>query len=154
MRDMNNNPYDQNQKNTSSSDQNSFNNNPYAQYENDNPYGQSSDDCGYGNRGEFSPNVSEDSGKKGLAIASLVLGIVSLCCCCSSYICGILAIVFGIIARKCEGGSGASLGGIICGSISVALTTLMFIVMIAMGMTGYIKFEVTEMSLFLIKTIV
>ena len=122
---MNNNPYDQNQQNTSSNDQQSFNNNPYA---------QSSEIYGNGYANFETVILSEKPKMNGLALASMILGIASLCCCCSSYICGILAIVFGIVARVCGNRSGKSIAGIICGAISLALTTFMFLIVIVAGM--------------------
>lgn len=41
--------------------------------------------------------------KNGMAVASLVLGIIAVCCCCVpglSLVLGILAIVFSILSRK------------------------------------------------------
>ena len=59
--------------------------------------------------------------KNGMAVASLVLGIIAVCCCCVSglsLVLGILAIVFSILSRKNPAKSG--LGTII--SIIVAQT--------------------------------
>ncbi|MBR4031870.1 MAG: DUF4190 domain-containing protein [Clostridia bacterium] len=135
---MNNNPYDQNQQNASSENQQSFNNNPYAQYENNNYMPKES-------------ITSEPPKMNGLAIASMILGIVSLGCCCSSYVCGLLAIVFGIVARSCGNRSGKSMTGIICGAISLGLTTLMFIFYFVMGMLT--ASEATEMALLISRMI-
>lgn len=122
---MNNNPYGQNQQNEASNDQQSFNNNPYA---------QSSEIYGNSYANPEPVILSEKPKMNGLALASMILGIASLCCCCSSYICGILAIVFGIVARACGNRSGKSIAGIICGAISLALTTFMFLIFIVTGM--------------------
>lgn len=136
---MNYNPYnpydqnDQNQESTSSENQESFNNNPYAQNDNSQDNNQS-----YGN-GYPNPLLFTKPPMNGLAIASMILGIVSLCCCCSSYTCGLLAIVFGIIAKCCGNKTGKSTAGIICGAISMGLTTLGFVFSLMMGM-----FEVPE----------
>lgn len=65
--------------------------------------------------------------KKGLSIASMVLGIVALVCCCIWYIsipCSILAIVFAIIGKK-KGGKGMATAGLVLGIISVALYALL-----------------------------
>jgi hypothetical protein len=72
----------------------------------------------------------------GMAIASLVLGIVALLSFCMFHIgviiglpCAILALVFGILVRPKVnsgqmGGKGMALAGIICGSIYLALLVI------------------------------
>ena len=59
--------------------------------------------------------------RRGLAIAALVLGICS--CVLFNITCGILAIVFGAMA-KAAGKNGVSNAGFICGIIGVALAVL------------------------------
>ncbi len=56
---------------------------------------------------------------KGLAVASLVLGIVSFFC--FAYITGILAVIFGAVAKSKGNRSGMSTAGLICGCIGVVL---------------------------------
>lgn len=75
----------------------------------------------------------------GMAIASLVLGIVSLLSVCLFHLgaivglpCAIMAIVFGVLAKPKintgeSGGRGMALAGIICGSIYLALVVLVVI---------------------------
>ena len=63
------------------------------------------------------------------AVASLILGIISvvLCCCCppAIIVTGALAIVFAIIARKKEGRmNGQAIGGLVCGIVSLVLSLL------------------------------
>ena len=71
---------------------------------------------------------------KGFAIASLVLGIASFFF--SGIICGILAIVFGCMAKKKGYVGGMAKAGIICGIIGAAVT---FIVLLsAVVMSGII----------------
>lgn len=59
---------------------------------------------------ELSPAVAQVPAKdpaRGYSIASLALGIASLCCCCCYYIAGVLAIlgiVCACVARKKNGG--------------------------------------------------
>jgi hypothetical protein len=74
----------------------------------------------------------------GMAIAALVLGIVSLALFCVLYVslpCGILAIVFGIVgrsrARAGASGGGMATAGLVCGVIGVALFVLMLGLMCA-----------------------
>ena len=63
---------------------------------------------------------------KGLAIASMVLGIVSFFC--FGIICGILAIVLGGVAKSKGCKSGMATAGIVCGVVGLALyiITLIF----------------------------
>lgn len=72
--------------------------------------------------------VTNPNNKKGLAIASLVLGIVSIVLFCLWYICipcAILALIFGIIARKeSPNGNGMATAGIVLSIISLALCVL------------------------------
>jgi len=56
-------------------------------------------------------NVEE---KKGMSIASMVLGIVGLII--SSLICGILAIIFSVLGKK-KGGEGFATAGLVLGII-------------------------------------
>lgn len=64
---------------------------------------------------------------KGLAVASLVLGIVSFFC--FAIITGILAIVFGAVAKNKGFKGGMATAGIVCGVIGVALWLVMMIFM-------------------------
>jgi len=77
------------------------------------------------------PMAPEDgSGGNGMAIASLVLGIVSIVLFCGIYIsvpCGVLAIIFGILAIKKNAGKGMATAGLIMGIIGVALTVIIAI---------------------------
>ena len=63
---------------------------------------------------------------KGLAIASMVLGIVSFFC--FGIICGILAIILGGVAKSKGCKSGMATAGIVCGVVGLALyiITLIF----------------------------
>ena len=72
--------------------------------------------------------------KKGLSIASMVLGIVSLALWCFWYLaipCAILAIIFGIIGRK-KGGKGMATAGLVLGIISLVI----LIIIMAVGVTA------------------
>lgn len=76
--------------------------------------------------------------RKGFAIASMVLGIVALVFFCIWYIsipCGILAIIFGILAIKSTG-RGMAIAGLITGSIGFVLTILIFISIFIFGFTA------------------
>lgn len=70
---------------------------------------------------------------KGLSIASMVLGIVSLVFVCVWYItipCAILAIIFAIIGRK-KGGKGMATAGLVTGIIAICLYALIFLLAFA-----------------------
>ena len=77
----------------------------------------------------------------GLAIASMVLGILSLLCFCAWYISlplGVIAIVLGVIAknqadRGQAGGRGMALAGLICGSIAVLLAIILLVIYFTAG---------------------
>lgn len=63
----------------------------------------------------------------GYAIASLILGIVSLvlcCCSCISIVTSILAIVFAVLSRQGQPMRGNAIGGLICGIVSLVATLL------------------------------
>lgn len=72
-----------------------------------------------------------DESKKGLSIASLILGIVALIGTCiipiiGGVIPGILAIIFGAVAlHKKEGIKGLSIAGIILGALGVVLLAIL-----------------------------
>ena len=59
---------------------------------------------------------------KGYAVTSLVLGIVSLVCCCLtsvSLICAVLAIIFAVVSRRQNGTfSGMATAGLVCGIVA------------------------------------
>ena len=61
----------------------------------------------------------------GLAIAGMVLGIISFLC--FPMITGVLAIIFGAVAKSKGCTSGMATAGIVCGVIGVALWLLMLI---------------------------
>ena len=81
--------------------------------------------------------VTTNSRQNGMAIASLVLGIVGLAtllCYLIGIMPAILAIIFGVIARrdiKRHGGQGYGMAtaGLICGSITVGLLFVTFLVL-------------------------
>lgn len=68
--------------------------------------------------------------KKGLSIASMVLGIVSIVgYCINGYLvlaCAILAIVFGVIGKK-KGGRGMAKAGFILGIVALSIYALIIL---------------------------
>ena len=77
----------------------------------------------------------------GYAIASLILGIVSivLCCCCppAIIITAALAIIFAVLSRQGGRMNGQAIGGMICGiaSLVLSLIVVLFYVLSFAGMT-------------------
>lgn len=66
----------------------------------------------------------------GLAIASLVCGIISIIACCCWFLgltLGILAIIFSVIYKKQGGHSGMATAGLICGILGVILSASLLI---------------------------
>lgn len=82
-------------------------------------------------------NMPQQEGSKGFAIAGMVLGIISIVCCCSWYIggiCGIVGLVLSIIALvKKLPGRGMAIAGVICSVIG-----LLFVVCVLLAMALYI----------------
>ncbi len=71
--------------------------------------------------------------KKGMCIASLVLGIISLALFCAWYLsipCAILAIIFSILATK-AGKNGMATAGLVMGIIGLILGVIIAILVLA-----------------------
>lgn len=83
-------------------------------------------------------------GGKGLSIASMVLGIISVVfCCCLWYIAipaGIIGLILGIVGiKKSSEGHGMAIAGIITSSIAIILglvTAVIFISALSSGIYG------------------
>lgn len=81
----------------------------------------------------------ESGGSKGMAIASMVFGILSIVACCYWYfglIAGIAGIVLGILHNRKNGSCGMSIAGIVCGIIGIVLT-IVFLVLAAIGLAAF-----------------
>lgn len=108
----------------------SYQNNPYQtnQYQN-NMYNS------YSNQGYGTPQ-DMDGGAMGMAVASLILGIVALilsCCLGGTWwldiIIAVAGLVFGIISvHKNSSGKGMAIAGIICSSIAIVMVIVLLIV--------------------------
>ncbi len=85
------------------------------------------------------PNT-EGQGSNGMAIGSLVCGILSIvgsCWCCGlNLILAIVGLVLGIIGKKKAGKSGMALAGIICSVIGLIISIIYTIYVIVVGVSG------------------
>ncbi|MGN1126348.1 MAG: DUF4190 domain-containing protein [Ruminococcus sp.] len=96
--------------------QNGYNYNPQPNYQN-----------GYNQPQQYYQDYNDDS--KGLAVASLVLGIVSFFCCGS--ICSIVGLILGIVARKKNSvNNGMATAGIVLSIIALVLWAVYFVFVI------------------------
>ncbi|MCI5586372.1 MAG: DUF4190 domain-containing protein [Lachnospiraceae bacterium] len=124
----------QNYSNAQNQDYNSYQNQNYNNYQNNgynNMNGTSGQQNYYGNE----PATETPSG---MAIAGLVLGILSMVCCCIWYVSAILAIlalVFSIITVvKNKPGKGMAIAGIVCGAIGLVMA-----IVVVIGVIGYTR---------------
>lgn len=86
-------------------------------------------------------NTEFDDSKKGLSIASMVLGIIGLLFLCVppfGVICGLLALIFGAISlNKKQGIQGMATAGIVLGIITLVLWVVVFVFLIGiLGMAS------------------
>lgn len=82
---------------------------------------------------------------KGFSIASMVLGIVSLCLCCIWYLsipCALVGLVLGIasMVRK-YAGRGMAIAGVICSGVGIILCVIMLLVVAVVGVASYSNFK-------------
>ena len=74
-------------------------------------------------------------GSQGLAIASMVVGILSILIICwqpaVGIIAAIVAIVLGIVHNVKNGSSGMAIAGIVCGSVALVLFVILLILFVA-----------------------
>ena len=83
------------------------------------------------------PTEEPKKERKGLCIASMVLGIIALVFFCIWYVsipCAILAIIFGILGLK-TATRGMAIAGLVTGSIGLAISVIV-IVFIIIGVTA------------------
>lgn len=81
------------------------------------------------NQNNIQVNATKNEKIYGLNIAALVLGIISLVLWCVWFIsipCSILALIFGIIGVK-KAGKSMAIGGIVTGSIALAVWAMLFL---------------------------
>jgi len=75
------------------------------------------------------PPQPPQQGSQGFAIAGMVLGIISLVCCCSGYIAlvlGVVGMVLSIISLvQKRPGKGMAIAGIVCSAIAIVLIVVL-----------------------------
>lgn len=90
--------------------------------------------------GETADYSSGKGQGKGLGIASMVCGIVSLIGCCGLWYigipCAIVAIILGIIQIVKNESKGMAIAGIICGAIGIILSVLVLVGAMALLSSG------------------
>ena len=91
-------------------------------------------------QGQYYGNQPATEKPCGMAIAGMVLGILSMVCCCIWYISGILAIlalIFSIITIvKKKPGKGMAIAGVICGAIGLIIAIVMVVGFVAIRQSG------------------
>ncbi len=138
-----NNPYSNSQQSNYYEQQNQYSQSQQNQYGQNNYYSQQ---AGYqsqynqpvGNAYQQQQYASyEQPSGKGYAIASLVLGIVSVCTCCGGLLPSVLGLIFGIISKsKQSENNGMAIAGIILSSIGIVISLIFIAMMIIGGAQG------------------
>ena len=103
---------------------------------------------GMDNQYPMNGQVGGDGGK-GMAIASMILGIVSIVLCCIWYISvtsAIVGIVLGILHNKKNGRCGMSTAGIVCSIIGIVITVALIIFVTVLGVAALSGLEALEGS--------
>ena len=125
------------------------NNNYGSNYGGNSSYGSSGANTYYdGGQSQYysaEPNtMKEGGGNIGFAIASMVCGILSLLCCCLdlfSPILAIAAIVLGVITLCFKyDGKGMAIAGIATGGVALVFRIIILIIAFATGTTAYEEF--------------
>ncbi|MBR3864435.1 MAG: DUF4190 domain-containing protein [Clostridia bacterium] len=122
-------------------------NSPYADvnpYENPNPYTSNfnpytSDSDNYAS--DYGVN-NQKKERKGLGIAGMVLGIVSMVLCCAWYIalpCSLIGLILSIVSQKSKG-NGFAVAGIILCSFALAFALLIFLSVVSLFGTFFEEF--------------
>lgn len=85
---------------------------------------------------------------QGLAIASMVLGIVAFLC--YGFPCGILAVIFAAVARSNGNRSGMSIAGLVCGIVAMVIWTLYIVfIFVLLGMAMEMDTAINGLSFML-----
>lgn len=111
-----------------SREQASYGQNPYEQ----NAYWQT----------PYGEEAPADPGRAGLAIASLVLGILAMCSCCLPVVTvplGILAVIFAVLGMRSVN-RGLAIAGLVLGIIALVLGTMMLVIFLLSTGGAYAAF--------------
>lgn len=108
-------------------------------------YQQVPNDNSYSGPVYTAETVDYGSGKgqsKGLGIASMVLGIVSIVItCCGlwyvSLICGVVAVVLGIVQIVKNESKGMAIAGIVCGALGIIFGILLVVFAVALASSDF-----------------
>lgn len=73
------------------------------------------------------PNDSKDN----IALAGMILGIISIVCCCGSLPVAIVGIILSIIGLKSVNRKGMAIAGVICSAVSIVASVVMIIAMLS-----------------------
>ena len=86
------------------------------------------------------PQSKVAAGNRGMSIAALVMGILSLICCCCGYLgiaCGALGIIFALLSRQDGPMDSKAKTGLVLSGIGLALgliSTVMFLILYALDL--------------------
>ncbi len=88
------------------------------------------------------PGGGSQQGNNGLAIASLVVGLVSYLCCAFGFVPGAAAIILGVVAKNQikqtgQNGNGMATAGIVLGAIAAVLGIVWLIFSLVSGSGNY-----------------
>ena len=94
----------------------------YNSYGTNNQYGYQTP-----NMGNY-PNKNQPESGNGLAIASMVLGIISVVLCCTfvNVIAAVLAIIFGAMHLSKESSNAMAISGVVTGIVGIVATIIFF----------------------------
>lgn len=103
-------------------------------------------------QGDVPPTPALEAKKEtnGMAIGSLITGILSVTCCCGTplaFILGIVAIALGVVSKKQKpDNNGMAMTGIIIGAIAIVLGIIGTIIILSAGLIGGITEAVNASS--------
>ncbi len=114
-------------------------NQQYAQFDYTQQYNQQYQQYGQQYNQQYPQYYEQpNDGSKGMGVASLVLGIISLLCCCFGSIGSILGIIFGAVSlsRKKQN-NGIAIAGLIISCVALVVWIIAVIYLVATGNYNY-----------------
>lgn len=76
---------------------------------------------------DYEPRSSNGGGASGIAVVGLIFGVLALCCPLTGIPLGILAVIFGLIAKRSPGSHGIGTAAIVLGSIAFLISAASFV---------------------------